>query len=216
MDIGLSFPVDNSKKTQPEAQITGVKENGAKQVPLVTRSLPRRCLSMEGATSNYRSNLSPPLRPSPIYLDMENPRRSYAPKSRRYRSNYPVGKYFFLYVNLYNVQSTSYNLYEIFLSFLKARSYRRDTLPAELLSPSGFPVHRQTFVDDFDSDYDYYGNDDQDRQPLKPVPIWLCVFLVVSYIFGGAFLFSAWEHWPFLDSAYFCFITLTTIGQYDI
>ncbi|KAG8233428.1 hypothetical protein J437_LFUL013422 [Ladona fulva] len=49
----------------------------------------------------------------------------------------------------------------------------------------------------------------------RPVPIWLCVFLVVSYIFGGAFLFSEWENWPFLDSAYFCFITLTTIGFGD-
>ncbi|XP_071447826.1 LOW QUALITY PROTEIN: uncharacterized protein [Hetaerina americana] len=49
----------------------------------------------------------------------------------------------------------------------------------------------------------------------RPVPIWLCVFLVVSYIFGGAFLFSEWEKWPFLDSAYFCFITLTTIGFGD-
>lgn len=50
---------------------------------------------------------------------------------------------------------------------------------------------------------------------IRPVPIWLCVFLVVSYIFGGAFLFSNWEKWHFLDSAYFCFITLTTIGFGD-
>ncbi|CAD1477124.1 unnamed protein product, partial [Heterotrigona itama] len=158
------------------------RENGEKQgeAPLVTRSLPRRCLSMEGATSNYRTNLAPPLRPSSIYLELENSRRSQVSKTRRYRTNYPI-----------------------------ARSYRRDTL--DLTSSTGFPLHRQTYVDDFDSDYEYYVNDDQERQPIKPVPIWLCVFLVVSYIFGGAFLFSAWEHWPFLDSAYFCFITLTTI-----
>lgn len=77
----------------------------------------------------------------------------------------------------------------------------------------GFAVHRQVYADDIDFDYEYYTTaDDQERQPTKPVPIWLCVFLVVSYIFGGAFLFSEWEQWPFLDSAYFCFITLTTIG----
>lgn len=99
-----------------------------------------------------------------------------------------------------------------FLFFDEARSYRRDTLPSDIMSSAGFSAHRQVYIDDFDSDYEYHVNDDPERQPIKPVPIWLCVFLVVSYIFGGAFLFSAWEHWPFLDSAYFCFITLTTIG----
>lgn len=79
----------------------------------------------------------------------------------------------------------------------------------------GFAVHRQVYADDIDLDYEYYrAADDQERQPIKPVPIWLCVFLVVSYIFGGAFLFSKWEEWQFLDSAYFCFITLTTIGSF--
>lgn len=79
----------------------------------------------------------------------------------------------------------------------------------------GFAVHRQVYADDIDFDYEYHsGADDQERQPTKPVPIWLCVFLVVSYIFGGAFLFSEWEKWSFLDSAYFCFITLTTIGSF--
>lgn len=83
------------------------------------------------------------------------------------------------------------------------------------MSPMGFAVHRQVYADDIDLDYEYYrAADDQERQPIKPVPIWLCVFLVVSYIFGGAFLFSEWEEWQFLDSAYFCFITLTTIGSF--
>lgn len=83
------------------------------------------------------------------------------------------------------------------------------------MSPMGFAVHRQVYADDIDFDYEYYtaATDEQERQPTKPVPIWLCVFLVVSYILGGAFLFSTWEDWSFLDSAYFCFITLTTIGS---
>ncbi|KAK1130937.1 hypothetical protein K0M31_017242 [Melipona bicolor] len=176
----------STSDSRVKAEAAEIRENGEKQAPLATRSLPRRCLSMEGATSNYRTNLAPPLRPSSIYLELENSRRSQVSKTRRYRTNYPI-----------------------------ARSYRRDTLPADLTSSTGFPLHRQVYVDDFDSDYEYYANDDQERQPIKPVPIWLCVFLVVSYIFGGAFLFSAWEHWPFLDSAYFCFITLTTIGFGD-
>ncbi|KAF6215823.1 hypothetical protein GE061_000158 [Apolygus lucorum] len=61
------------------------------------------------------------------------------------------------------------------------------------------------------SDYEYA----KSQQQVKPVPIWLCVFLVVSYIVGGAFLFSGWEQWKYSDSAYFCFITLTTIGFGD-
>ena len=47
------------------------------------------------------------------------------------------------------------------------------------------------------------------------VPLWICAVLVVSYVLGGAGLFSTWEKWGFLDSAYFCFVTLTTIGFGD-
>ncbi|XP_029051178.2 uncharacterized protein LOC114879924 [Osmia bicornis bicornis] len=159
-------------------------EVDVKRAPLAGRSLPRRCLSVEGATTNYKTNLAPPLRPPSIYLEMENGRRGQSIRTKRYRSNYPV-----------------------------ARTYRRESLAPDMI-PANYPGHRQMYPDEFDSDYEYY-IEDQERQPIKPVPIWLCVFLVVSYIFGGAFLFSAWEHWPFLDSAYFCFITLTTIGFGD-
>nr|XP_012141046.1 PREDICTED: uncharacterized protein LOC100877475 isoform X2 [Megachile rotundata] len=155
----------------------------SKDAPSATRSLPRRCLSMEGATTNYKRSLASAQRPSSFYLEAEYGRRGQSTKGRRYRSNYPV-----------------------------ARPYRRESLAPELV---GYAGHRQIYPDEFDSEYEYYTGDDQERQPIKPVPIWLCVFLVVSYIFGGAFLFSAWEHWPFLDSAYFCFITLTTIGFGD-
>lgn len=82
------------------------------------------------------------------------------------------------------------------------------------MSPLGYG-HRHKYLDDPGSDED---NDDGmfDGHPrIRPVPIWLCVFLVVSYIFAGAFLFKVWEEWEFLDSAYFCFITLTTIGFGD-
>ncbi|XP_041980310.1 uncharacterized protein LOC121733967 isoform X2 [Aricia agestis] len=53
------------------------------------------------------------------------------------------------------------------------------------------------------------------KEEIKPVPIWLCVFLVASYIVAGTFLFKSWEGWAYLDAAYFCFITLTTIGFGD-
>lgn len=90
------------------------------------------------------------------------------------------------------------------------------------MSPMGFAVHRQarhiaSVMDEnsmYGEDWDYYGEDGPPMSYIRPVPIWLCVFLVIGYIIGGAFLFQKWEDWGFLDAAYFCFITLTTIGEY--
>ncbi|XP_013774442.1 TWiK family of potassium channels protein 18-like [Limulus polyphemus] len=48
------------------------------------------------------------------------------------------------------------------------------------------------------------------------VPIYLVLLLVTGYICGGAILFSLWENWSFLNGAYFCFITLSTIGFGDL
>lgn len=44
------------------------------------------------------------------------------------------------------------------------------------------------------------------------------VFLVsvVVFIAAGAVLFSIWEEWKLFDGAYFCFVTLTTIGRLHI
>ncbi|CAO1441973.1 unnamed protein product [Diamesa serratosioi] len=86
-----------------------------------------------------------------------------------------------------------------------------------IMSPMGFAINRQarhvaTVMDDtslYDDDWDRSSGDGPPSSFIRPVPIWLCVFLVVSYIIGGAFLFSRWEKWSFLDSAYFCFITLS-------
>lgn len=47
------------------------------------------------------------------------------------------------------------------------------------------------------------------------VPISLVLIFVVLYIMVGAMVFSVWEEWSFLESAYFCFITLSTIGLGD-
>lgn len=82
----------------------------------------------------------------------------------------------------------------------------------------GYMQHRQGYPrEPYDFDYDYYHDNyvEESSNVIKPVPIWLCVFLVISYIIGGAFLFSGWENWGYADSAYFCFITLTTIGFGD-
>lgn len=91
-------------KSKEEPEATETRENSEKQEPLMTRSLPRRCLSMEGATSNYRMSLPTSLRPSSIYLDLENSKKTQVSKIRRYRNNYPIGKSILLYLeNLQNL-----------------------------------------------------------------------------------------------------------------
>ncbi|GJQ78200.1 hypothetical protein Trydic_g2529 [Trypoxylus dichotomus] len=100
------------------------------------------------------------------------------------------------------------------------RSSRRKKKPYNpsptIMSPLGYG-RRSKYLDDPESDDEFYDDYyEPSRTVIKPVPIWLCVFLVVSYIVAGTFLFSAWEKWPYLDSAYFCFITLTTIGFGDL
>jgi len=49
----------------------------------------------------------------------------------------------------------------------------------------------------------------------KPVPLWICLLLVFGILFGGAFMFIQTQKWNFLNSIYFCFITLSTIGFGD-
>ncbi len=57
------------------------------------------------------------------------------------------------------------------------------------------------FVDNFNVDY---------RKTTIPISVTLS--LLSSYLILGAVLFSEWENWKFLDGAYFCFVTLATIG----
>ena len=47
-----------------------------------------------------------------------------------------------------------------------------------------------------------------------PIVVTLCVMTI--YIFLGAIVYSYWEGWTLPDSAYFCFVTLTTLGFGDM
>lgn len=51
---------------------------------------------------------------------------------------------------------------------------------------------------------------------IETVPIYFCFLLVVLYMLSGAFMFYVWEGCSILDGAYFCFVTLSTIGFGDI
>ncbi|PSN47658.1 hypothetical protein C0J52_23652 [Blattella germanica] len=48
------------------------------------------------------------------------------------------------------------------------------------------------------------------------VPVSIVLLVLTGYICLGATVFAAWEEWTFLDGAYFCFITLSTIGFGDL
>lgn len=59
-------------------------------------------------------------------------------------------------------------------------------------------------------------SDDESDTTQNSIPITVCLALVISYICGGAWFFSASEEWTFLDASYFCFVTLSTIGFGDL
>lgn len=48
------------------------------------------------------------------------------------------------------------------------------------------------------------------------VPLSLVLLTMLAYLVAGAIIFCFWENWTFLDSFYFCYISLTTIGIYLI
>ncbi|CAF1531318.1 unnamed protein product [Adineta steineri] len=48
------------------------------------------------------------------------------------------------------------------------------------------------------------------------IPISVTLSLLSSYLILGSVLFSQWEKWDYLDGAYFCFVTLATIGLGDL
>merc|ERR1719163_1059008 len=39
--------------------------------------------------------------------------------------------------------------------------------------------------------------------------------LLSMFLFGGAFVYSCLEPWTYLESLYFCFVTLSTVGFGD-
>ncbi|KAL0266665.1 UNVERIFIED_CONTAM: hypothetical protein PYX00_009149 [Menopon gallinae] len=48
------------------------------------------------------------------------------------------------------------------------------------------------------------------------VPILFCLFFILLYICGGAYLFHYTENWTYLEGSFFCFTSLGTIGFGDL
>jgi len=63
--------------------------------------------------------------------------------------------------------------------------------------------------------FDEVGKERYMPTDLVMVPITVNLILIFGFIFIGALAFAAWEDWDPIASAYFCFITLTTIGFGD-
>merc|ERR1719384_421995 len=63
--------------------------------------------------------------------------------------------------------------------------------------------------------FDEIGKERYMPTDLVMVPITVNLILIFGFIFIGALAFAAWEDWDPIASAYFCFITLTTIGFGD-
>lgn len=56
----------------------------------------------------------------------------------------------------------------------------------------------------------------EDHVQHRQVPFCAPIALLILYLSTGSLLFSLWEDWPYIDGAYFSFITFTTIGFGDL
>ncbi|KAH3834503.1 hypothetical protein DPMN_107831 [Dreissena polymorpha] len=65
-------------------------------------------------------------------------------------------------------------------------------------------------------------NDEEDEEEewdeisKVSIPLTVSLAIIGLYMVFGALLFKYWEGWDMLQSAYFCFITLSTIGFGDV
>jgi hypothetical protein len=54
---------------------------------------------------------------------------------------------------------------------------------------------------------------EEDDDDKVTVPLTITMIIITGYIAIGAVLFHKFEQWTLIQSAYFCFITLATIGR---
>ncbi len=45
------------------------------------------------------------------------------------------------------------------------------------------------------------------------IPVVMVLLMLLSYTALGGALFQMFEGWPYFDSFYFCFITMSTVGK---
>ncbi|XP_060654095.1 ataxin-2 homolog [Drosophila nasuta] len=64
-------------------------------------------------------------------------------------------------------------------------------------------------------DHHELDDEDDEYELQRQVPISLVLLLLMCYICVGTVVFALWENWSLVDGAYFCFVTLSTIGYGD-
>lgn len=69
---------------------------------------------------------------------------------------------------------------------------------------------------DEDNDHHNFCGQTSNNHNNTQVPITLILIILISYICIGTVIFSLWENWTIVDGAYFCFVTLSTIGFGDL
>ncbi|VDN07251.1 unnamed protein product [Thelazia callipaeda] len=58
--------------------------------------------------------------------------------------------------------------------------------------------------------------DEYELHRERRVSVLFVLVIMIGYTAGGACLMQFWENWTFMESFYFCFVTVTTIGFGDI
>uniref|UniRef100_A0A1I8Q811 Potassium channel domain-containing protein n=1 Tax=Stomoxys calcitrans TaxID=35570 RepID=A0A1I8Q811_STOCA len=58
-------------------------------------------------------------------------------------------------------------------------------------------------------------NSTSESSQLPQVPMLVVLVILIFYVSLGTVIFALWENWSLIDGAYFCFVTLTTIGYGD-
>jgi hypothetical protein len=62
---------------------------------------------------------------------------------------------------------------------------------------------------------DFRVAEEPESEGTQEVPTLVTLGIILGYLGLGATMFSLWNDWKFEEAAYFCFVTLSTIGFGD-
>ncbi|KAL7641760.1 UNVERIFIED_CONTAM: hypothetical protein RMT77_007634 [Armadillidium vulgare] len=136
----------------------------------------------------------------------------YPGRHREHRSKRPAGKTLVVYNTLSGDALKQQTKLQKKMALVKAKKgqLRNDATTVFTDPVSGQPVNGDLLG------LNYRPIEIEPSDKDTRVPVFLVLLFVFSYLVMGAVLFSSLEPWHFLDSFYFCFITLSTIGFGDL